>query len=153
MSGPIFTIGHSTRPLKDFVGLLRDHGVDVLVDVRRFPRSGRHPHFDREALAPALRSAGIRYLWLGEYLGGYRPGGYQRWMAGQQFRRGLEFIESIAARRRVAIMCAEKLFFRCHRRFIADALVARGWHVLHIIDPGRSQVHRPSPPHGRLDLG
>ncbi|MBC7288551.1 MAG: DUF488 domain-containing protein [Armatimonadetes bacterium] len=137
----VFTIGHSTRSEAEFLSLLRAHAVQVVVDVRRFP-TARCQHFSRDQLARILASQGLRHFWLGHYLGGYRPGGYEEWMKTREFQRGLSFLETVASRRTTAIMCAEKLFFRCHRRFIADALTAHGWEVIHIVDDTRWQVHR-----------
>jgi len=133
----IYSIGHSTRSLDELVELLAAHGIAALADVRRFPRSRKNPQFNRELLEGELPARGIEYRWLGDLLGGYRDGGYQAYLATEEFRRGLAELEGMAAGRRTAFMCAEKLFFRCHRRFIADALVERGWRVLHIIEPGR----------------
>ncbi len=146
----VFTIGHGTRTSEEFAALLEQYGIEVVVDVRRFPRSQRNPQFNRDTLRQMLRERGIGYVWLGELLGGYRSGGYEAWMDSEQFRRGLELLEKLARRRRCAVMCAERLFFRCHRRFIADSLVARGWRVVHIYDERRAQQHRPSPPQPRL---
>lgn len=137
----ILTVGHSNRSLREFLALLGEHDVQVLVDVRSFPTS-RHQHFTREHLAPALAAAGVRYLWLGKWLGGYRRGGYKQWMCSSEFARGIDFLQWAGQRWVVAIMCAERLFFRCHRRFIADVLVQHGWEVVHIMDQGRTYRHR-----------
>ncbi|MBC7265116.1 MAG: MFS transporter [Chloroflexi bacterium] len=142
----IYSIGHSTRSLDEMVGLLAAHGVQVLVDVRRFPHSRKNPQFNRETLEETLPGQGIEYHWLGDLLGGYRDGGYEGYLATEEFGRGLAELEEIAAGKQTAFMCAEKLFFRCHRRFIADALVERGWRVLHIIEPGREPYEHKSRP-------
>lgn len=131
----IYSIGHSTRSLDELVALLTAHNVEALADVRRFPRSRHNPQFNREALERELPARGIEYHWLGEALGGFR-GGYTDYMSTEDFKRGLAKLEEIARGKRMAFMCAEKLFFRCHRRSIADALVERGWRVLHIIEKG-----------------
>jgi uncharacterized protein (DUF488 family) len=145
----VFTVGHGNRSLAELLGLLRQYGIQVLVDVRSFPTS-RHAHFRRELLAPALKAAGVRYLWLGRWLGGFRRGGYQAWMSTADFQRGLAALEWLAAHRRLAFMCAERLFFRCHRRFIADRLTTRGWTVIHLLEAGRTYRHRPRGEQPRL---
>jgi len=114
-----------------------------VADVRSFPVSKKNPQHNREPLGAALARAGIEYEWLGESLGGYRKGGYQAHMLTPQFAEGLEHLETLAAEKATAIMCAERLFFRCHRRHIADALVRRGWRVVHIFDERRAQPHKP----------
>ena len=138
----IYTIGHSNRSLEEFLSLLDHYGIGLVVDVRRFPTSRKYPHFSRESLEAALSSRGIGYAWLGDLLGGYRKGGYRAYMETEEFRRGLERLLELAEGRRTAIMCAERLWFRCHRRFIADALVAMGHEVVHIVEPGREYRHR-----------
>ena len=133
----IYTLGHSTRSLEDFIALLKELGVEAVADVRRFPRSRHNPQFGRETLEQALAAEGIEYHWLGENLGGYRSGGYEAYTESESFREGLRKLEALAGRKKTAVMCAEKLWFRCHRRFIADELVKKGWEVWHIIEPGR----------------
>jgi uncharacterized protein (DUF488 family) len=136
--------------------LLEGAGVEAIADVRRFPSSRRHPQFAAEALAGALRGAGIDYEWLGEELGGrrrprrdspndaWRVGAFRAYadhMETDEFARGLERLERIAGERRVAFMCAEADWRRCHRRLIADALAARSWSVVHIARDGRLSRH------------
>jgi uncharacterized protein (DUF488 family) len=143
----IHTVGHSTRERDELVALLRAHGVDAIADVRRFPGSRRLPHFNAEALGAALPAEGIAYEHYPE-LGGRRsrlPGspnagwdnaafqGYADHMASEEFARGLERLEAWARERRVAVMCAEAPWWRCHRRLLADALLVRGWEVRHIL--------------------
>ncbi len=121
--------------MPEFLALLRAHEIRALVDVRRHPVSGRYPHFSRDALARSLRRAGIRYLHLGEELGGFRPGGFETYMASAAFAAGLRTLEFAAGRAPTAIMCAERLPSQCHRRFIGAALNRRGWTVLHLLEP------------------
>jgi uncharacterized protein (DUF488 family) len=150
-----FTIGHSTHAIEAFVALLRRAGVSAVADVRRFPGSRRHPQFGRDALAAELRSAGVGYAHL-EALGGrrsVRPGspnggwqeagfqGYADHMASAEFAAGLEALEALAAAQPTAVMCAEALWWQCHRRLVADALVARGWEVEHIGPDGSRTAH------------
>ena len=151
-----FTIGHSTHAIDAFVGLLRDAGVRAVADVRRFPGSRRHPQFGRDALAAELAGAEIGYAHV-EALGGrrsVRPGspnagwevaafqGYADHMASAEFGAGLAALEALARERPTAVMCAEALWWRCHRRLIADRLVLAGDTVCHILSDGRTSTHR-----------
>lgn len=151
----IYTIGHSTRTTDELLEMLRERGVERLVDVRRYPASRRHPHFGAEPLAAALREAGIAYRHA-PALGGRRSGAekspntawrsagfraYADHMGSAEFREGLERLEAEARREPTAILCAEAVPWRCHRRLIADALVARGWEVVHLLGPGQARIH------------
>ncbi len=142
MSKKIYTIGHSTRSLEEFLSLLQHYRVEVLVDVRRWPTSSRYPWFKKEILSRILRENNIDYVWLGDLLGGYRSRGYEEYMKSREYRRGIEKLEEISRDKKTAIMCSEKLWFKCHRRFISTTLVARGYTVIHIIDRGKTQKHR-----------
>jgi len=133
----VYSVGHGVRPAAEFLELLRVHRIGQLVDVRRFPQSRRHPHFSRERLAGSLERAGIDYLHLGEDLGGFREGGYPDFLATPAFARGLLALEEAVRVRVTAFMCSEKLPWRCHRRFIAESLVRRGFRVLHILERDR----------------
>jgi hypothetical protein len=142
-SRTIYTVGSSTRTIDEFVELLRHSGVEFVVDVRRWPKS-RFDHFVRERLQAHLSEAGIGYEWMGESLGGFRKGGYEAHMATDEFQEAIAQLERRAGAGRVAVMCSERLPWRCHRRFIGDALAQRGWHVVHVIDRGRTwQPKRP----------
>jgi uncharacterized protein (DUF488 family) len=132
----IFTLGTSNRTLEEFVHLLRTSLIEMVVDVRSFPTS-KFPHFKKEALSPSLGEEGLGYFYLGKELGGYRKGGYEAYMQTYDFLRGVELLERLAARCRCAILCAERLPWRCHRRFIGRSLQERGWKVVHIIEEGR----------------
>jgi uncharacterized protein (DUF488 family) len=133
----VYTLGTSTRSFDEFVVLLKGFGVKVVIDVRRFP-SSRFPHFRREELAGSLSQQGIDYYHLGEKLGGYRKGGYEAFSATGEFKQGLVELTEIAWQRTAAIVCAERLPWRCHRRFIGAELSRQGWQVVHIIDEKRS---------------
>lgn len=137
----VYTLGTSTRAGEEFIELLSNHDVEVVVDVRRFP-SSRFEHFRREKLERLLLEAGIDYIHMGEELGGYRRGGYQDFTTTSEFQSGLQKLEEIARKRSTAIICAERFPWRCHRRFIALELEKRGWQVSHIIDKGRNWVPR-----------
>ena len=149
----IFTIGHSTRALDEFIGLLKREGVTHLADVRAFPFSRRHPHFNGEQLAPALAAEGISYTHFPS-LGGRRRAkkdshntawrnsgfrGYADYMETPAFASALDSLMEAGRKQPTAIMCAEAVPWRCHRSLISDALTARGVEVLHIMDTG----HKP----------
>jgi uncharacterized protein (DUF488 family) len=167
----LFTIGHSTRTLDEFIAILREFKIETLVDIRRFPGSRWLPHFNRQDLEQTLPAAGIEYIWL-EDLGGRRTGPdlanspnlglrhpafrhYADYMQTEQFRKAVERLllatakrseaGSIASEKTVAIMCAEKLFWKCHRRLLSDYLVAHGILVEHIIETAKTQPHKLSP--------
>lgn len=152
----LWTIGHSTRTWPEFLDPLREHGIEVLVDVRRFPSSRRAPWANGDALVGATHASGLEYTHLAE-LGGFRrprPGsrntgwrsegfrGYADHMETRAFRVALEALLGTAVDRRVAVMCAEAVPWRCHRSLLSDALLARGVRVVHILGPGKAQDHR-----------
>lgn len=152
----VFTIGHSTRPADELVGLLHGNGVRLLVDVRRFPGSRRHPQYNREALARTLEGAGIGYRHE-EDLGGRREGArldspnggwrnasfraYADHLGTPAFAEAVARLLADAASGPVAIMCAEAVPWRCHRQLIADALVAGGAEVRHIVSGAEPALH------------
>jgi uncharacterized protein (DUF488 family) len=156
MSPSIFTIGHSNDPLDRFLALLAQQEVEALVDIRRFPGSRKHPHFHRDNLAAALPKTGVEYHWL-EALGGRRhkqqdesPNlglenkgfrNYGDYMLTDEFREGVEQLLDAARHKRTAIMCAEGLFWQCHRRLVSDFLVANGVMVQHIMPSGELRPH------------
>jgi len=155
----IFTIGHSTHPIGRFLGLLSCHGVTLLVDVRRFPRSRRHPQFNRDSLGPSLAAAGIGYLHA-EALGGMReprPGSpnaawrepafraYADHTRTPEFLACLDELVRLARQHVLALMCAEANPLECHRQLIADALLARGLPVRHVLADGRVRDHQLTP--------
>ncbi|MCS6953775.1 MAG: DUF488 domain-containing protein [Bryobacteraceae bacterium] len=140
--GPrVYTIGHSTRRLDEFLAVLQYYGIRRLVDIRHFPVSRHNPQFNRAELERALPAAGIEYIWI-ERLGGYRSGGYLAHMETEAFRSGLAELERLAREKPTAYMCAEIKWFQCHRRRVSDALVERGWSVVHIWDQRRADPHR-----------
>lgn len=129
----IFSLGTSNRSWGMFIKLLRTHAVEMVVDVRSFPTS-KFPHFRREALSLSLAEEGLGYSYLGKELGGYRKGGYEAYTQTLEYLVGIELLERMASRCRSAILCAERIPWRCHRRFIGRGLQERGWEVVHIID-------------------
>jgi len=152
----IFTIGHSTRPIDEFVELLRINDVKEVVDVRSIPMSRHNPQFNADTLKQSLKQNGIRYKRL-KKLGGLRHSkkdsinlgwrnvsfrGYADYMATPEFSEGLEALTKIASSRETAIMCAEAVPWRCHRSLIADALIKKGWLVRDIISGTSAAKHR-----------
>ncbi|NOZ81545.1 MAG: DUF488 family protein [Candidatus Micrarchaeota archaeon] len=135
----IYTIGHSTRTINEFIDVLKSFGIKKVIDVRHFPSSKKFPWFCREALEKSLKNEGIEYIWLKE-LGGYRKGGYSSYMETEEYRKGIEKLIRIAGNR-TAVLCAELLWWKCHRRFIADTLVSLGKKVVHIYDGKRTEEH------------
>jgi len=155
----IFTIGHSTRTLDALIGLLRAHGVEQVADVRTIPRSRRNPQFNRDNLAAELPRHGIGYQHL-PALGGLRhpradsPNtawrndsfrGYADYMSTDAFEAGLDDLLECARARPTAVMCAEAVWWRCHRSLLADALVARGIDVGHITSAREARPHQLNP--------
>jgi uncharacterized protein (DUF488 family) len=152
----IWTIGHSTRKIDIFLSLLQENGIKLVADVRMFPGSKRYPQFGREALARSLSGAGIRYEHFPE-LGGRRKAkpdsknmawrnesfrGYADYMETEDFRNGVTRLVELAQESGpTAIMCAEAVWWRCHRSLISDYLKARGAEVLHIFDRGKVEPH------------
>jgi len=135
----VYTLGTSTRSRDEFLSLLQEFGIQTVADVRRFPTS-RFEHFKQARLADLLQKAGINYVYLGRKLGGYRPGGYEKYLATADFREGLKKLEEEARLSLTAVLCSERFPWRCHRRFIARELEKQGWQVIHIIDRERVWV-------------
>jgi uncharacterized protein (DUF488 family) len=146
----VHTIGHSTRTIDYFIELLTAHRIELLIDVRRWPVSRRHPQFNREALVASLGDHRIGYIWR-EDLGGFRKAApespntawrvttfraYADFMLTDDFARIIGEVESFARTKRIAILCAEAVPWRCHRQLLADAFLVRGWPVRHIMDDG-----------------
>lgn len=140
----VYTVGHSSREFQELLEILRAYNVKVLVDVRRFPKSRRVPWTESSRLKELLEREGVSYVWLGNLLGGYRSGGYKRYMETEDYRRGLEKLVDVIedSRGPVAIMCRERLWFKCHRRFISDSLTQLGYKVVHIVEKGKAYVHK-----------
>jgi len=151
----IWTIGHSTRALEEFLGLLAEYRIEAIADVRRFPGSRRYPYFASDALAVTLPAHGIAYQWMPK-LGGRRKvqlgspntawrnasfQGYADYIATVEFAEGLAELLELAASKRTALMCAEAVWWRCHRSLIADVLKLRGIEVTHIVDATHTTVH------------
>ena len=153
----LYTIGHSTRTLGELLAVLQAHAIETLVDIRSFPVSRRLPHFNRESLEKALPTGGIRYLWM-KALGGYRKKirddspnvalrsasfrNYADYMLTAEFEEGIAELIRIADESRTAYMCAERVWFHCHRMLVSDWLVAHGHTVLHIDGEQPPRPHR-----------
>jgi uncharacterized protein (DUF488 family) len=160
MTLTVWTVGHSTRPLTEFLELLAAYRIELVADVRRFPGSRSQPQYQQQALESALHQAGVGYIWLPD-LGGRRQPlpdtpnttwrhrafrGYADHLAGEEFAAGLFELLTVAWGLRTALMCAEILWWRCHRRMIADVLVSLGARVIHIMDGETAQTHRLNAP-------
>lgn len=159
MPGTLYTIGHSTRPWEEFSRLLHENAIGCLVDVRRFAGSRRNPQYSPDAMGPALAAEAMGYLPMPEFGGRRKPDddspngawrveafrGYADYMASREFALARERLMEQALRDRTAVMCAEAVWWRCHRRLIADDFTARGWNVLHIMAPGKLQTHELNP--------
>ena len=156
----LYTIGHSTRSIEDLVRVLHAHEIKTLVDIRAFPASRRLPHFNREALEQSMPAAGIRYVWM-KSLGGYRKKSredspntglrnasfrnYADYMLTPEFEESIETLLRLAEDSPTAYMCAERVWFQCHRMLVSDWLVAHGHTVLHIDAEGSPKPHRLTP--------
>ena len=152
----LFTVGHGTRTTEQLSAVLTDGGVELLVDVRRFPGSRRHPHLSRERLAVELPTP---YEWWGDALGGRRKPAvetrhpewrneafraYADWMDTPVFEAAFDRLLARAGEAPTAVMCSETLWWRCHRRLIAEAATRRGVDVVHLLDIGKAQPHPPT---------
>ena len=157
----IYTIGHSTRPQPEFIGILRHFGISMVIDVRTLPRSRHNPWFDREEISRALKDSGIRYVHCAG-LGGFRHPvplqesvnkgwkseafrGYADYMQMGEFRTHLRKVIDLAGDGPIVLMCAEAVPWHCHRSLIADALTVEGVKVLHILDAGTLLEHHLTP--------
>jgi uncharacterized protein (DUF488 family) len=162
----LYSIGHSTRSLDELVEALRAHSTEILADIRSFPMSRRLPHFNREALEKTMPAAGIRYVWMKE-LGGRRKTirddspnialrnssfrNYADYMLTQEFQNAAAELIKIAGSSRTAYMCAERVYFHCHRMLVSDWLTAQGHEVLHIDGTGPAKPHQLLPEARMID--
>jgi uncharacterized protein (DUF488 family) len=153
----LYTIGHSTRSFEEFTKVLQAHSIQTLADIRSFPMSRRLPHFNREALEQSLAHGGIRYVWM-PALGGRRKKirddspnialrndsfrNYADYMLTDAFRQGVEELVKLAEQSRTAYMCAERVYFQCHRMLVSDWLVAHRHDVQHIDASGPTKPHK-----------
>jgi uncharacterized protein (DUF488 family) len=151
----IWTVGHSTRSLSEFLELLAANRIEALVDVRQYPASRRYPHFNQQELGQSLARAGVEYMSLKELGGRRKPRpdsqntvwrnesfrGYADYMETAEFRAGIERLLAVARLKRTAIMCSEAVWWRCHRSLISDYLKAAGFTVEHIMDLNKNEIH------------
>ena len=154
----IYTIGHSNRTLGEFISLLKENRVHVLADVRSWPSSKSNPQFNQETLRETLQSIGVKYVWLGKELGGYRKQdlgeespnkawtskgfrNYADYTYTEEFLSGVNKLLSIAEKETTAYMCAERFYWQCHRRIISDYLKTKGYQITHIVDKGQTREH------------
>ena len=153
----LYTIGHSTRTLDDLIATLQAHQIQILADIRAFPMSRRLPYFNRDSLELSLPAAGIRYVWM-KPLGGYRKKvleksphialrnqsfrNYADYMLTPEFEDAAHELLALAEQSRTCYMCAERVYFRCHRMLLSDWLVAHGHEVLHIDAKGPPRAHK-----------
>jgi uncharacterized protein (DUF488 family) len=158
MSPVIYTIGHSTHTAEAFLALLAAHSIAAVADIRTIPRSRRHPHFSREAMAEWLAATGVEYRHFPALGGLRRPKpdsintavrhasfrGYADHMQTPEFQEGVDALEAFAAERVTTVMCAEALWWQCHRRFLADALFVRDVKVQHIMSSAAANPHELS---------
>lgn len=151
----VYTVGHSTHGLNDFISMLHLFSIQIIVDIRRFPGSRKYPWFNKDDLARELQGAGIKYVHM-EALGGRRKvqqhskntrwrnasfQGYADYMGTVDFEKAVNELETIAQERPTAYMCSESVWWRCHRSMVSDYLKARGWTVLHIMSMGKAEEH------------
>jgi uncharacterized protein (DUF488 family) len=157
----IYSVGHSNRSLQEFISILSHYTVLTVIDVRSHPHSLANPHFNKEVLEYELPRSSIQYCWMGDGLGGFRPQtpkdspnaawrvksfkNYADYALTDVFSDALAELTALATKQPAAVMCAEILWTRCHRRIIADYLLARGWGVVHIVDASRSTTHELTP--------
>ena len=134
----IYTIGSSVRNWEECLNILRHYKVEILIDIRRFPTSRWAPHFKKENLKKLCKKANIEYLWMGEELGGFRKGGYEKFMETETFKKGIRQVEKLAKKKRVGLMCAEKFPWQCHRALVGQKLKEIGFSVIHIIEKNKT---------------
>jgi uncharacterized protein (DUF488 family) len=164
-SQTIYTIGHSTRSLEEFVGMLQLFDIKVIADIRRLPGSRKFPQYDQENLRISLEEIGIEYLYLAD-LGGRRKvkkdskntswnnlsfRGYADYMETDDFKHAMLHLELIALKQPTAYMCSEAVWWRCHRSMVSDFLKAKGWTVLHIMAFAKVQEHKFTAPARIID--
>lgn len=133
----IYTLGTSTRTIEEFISLLKQYNIQVLIDVRRFPTS-KLGWFEKGNFKKFIENTGIKYVWIGNLLGGYRGGSYEAYMNTKGFKNGLNKVKEYSSQKSTVIVCAEKLPWRCHRRFISVELRKKGIRIVHIIDEKRT---------------
>jgi uncharacterized protein (DUF488 family) len=160
MEPTVWTIGHSTRPIGEFLDLLSEFGIEAIADVRRYPGSRHQPQYAHDTFSRTIEETGRVYRWLPSLGGRRRPApespntvwrsaafrGYADYVATEEFAAGLMELAMLAGGLRTAIMCAEAVWWRCHRSLIADVLKSLGFRVMHILGAGSAKEHPYTPP-------
>ena len=159
-SHDIYTIGHSTHPIEDFLSMLHSFGITLVVDIRRLPGSRKYPQYNQENLKISLEKVGIDYIHLLD-LGGRRKAnkdskntqwnndsfkGYADYMETESFKNAVQELEELANKQPTVYMCSEAVWWRCHRSMVSDYLKVQGWNVHHIMAVGKSQDHKFTSP-------
>jgi uncharacterized protein (DUF488 family) len=137
----IYTLGHSTRSFEEFINILKNFQVELVLDVRKFPSSKKFPWFNKENLEKELTKNKIEYIHFPE-LGGYRKEGYENFAKSEEFEKAIKKLLEVIDEKNSLILCAEALWWRCHRRYIANHLASLGYQVIHIFDEKRTQEHK-----------
>lgn len=137
----VYTIGHSTRTLEEFLETLKHYNINLIIDVRKFPTSKRLPWFNKEVLEKETQKLHILYVHFPE-LGGFRKEGYEQFTKSEDFTKAIDKLIEIMDSKVVAIMCSEFLWWRCHRKYVADILAKNGFEVIHVFDKERVQEHK-----------
>lgn len=151
----IWTIGHSTHSIEDFIAMLKAYEIAILADIRTFPGSRRYPHFNKEALAMSMENEGITYMHMPELGGRRKPRpdstntewrnagfrGYADYMETDAFKQAISILEGKALKQRIAYMCSEAVWWRCHRALVSDYLKLNGWKVMHIMSISKAEEH------------
>lgn len=151
----VWTIGHSTHPIEKFLTILQSFNIQVLADIRSLPGSNKYPQFNQDALSKSLQRAGIMYIHMPGLGGRRRPKpdsentgwhnkafmGYADYMETDEFKKAIEQLEDIAEKKRLVYMCAEVLWWRCHRSLVSDYLKVKGWKVMHIMGEHKATEH------------
>ena len=136
-------VGHSTRSLEEFLEILKHFKIDIVVDVRKFPSSKKFPHFNKESLEQELNKNNIKYFHLQE-LGGFREEGYENFSKTEEFKEHLKKLVEIINDSNSVILCSERYFWRCHRKFVAQQLKKLGYEIVHILDKENVYEHKDS---------
>ena len=139
----IYTLGHSTRSLEEFLDILKNFQIELVIDIRKFPSSKKFPHFNKENLKTELTKNSIQYIHYPE-LGGYRKEGYLAFSQSQEFSQAIKKLLEIIDDKTAAIMCAEKFFWKCHRKYVSNFLTKLGNQVIHILDKENIYEHKTS---------
>ncbi len=161
----IWTIGHSTHPLDEFIEILRSFNIETVADIRNYPGSRRYPHFNKETLDQSLPENNIGYIHIKELGGRRKPvknsvntawknesfRGYADYMETAEFKTAVEYLKQLALKKRMAYMCSEAVWWSCHRSLVSDYLKVQGWEVIHITGKSKSQIHPYTSPAKIID--